>query len=163
SPNQKSLEFLRLLDANGKRLAMEGGVGLHARIIYRVENTGVFQVVATCMGSGRGTFTLTVRDALEEVARQMKLLGAGHWAVMAGRLHAEAGLYEERGNHAKAELLYRQALDIRKELLGEKHPAYAASLHNLAGVHESQGNYARAEPLYRQALDIRKELLGEKH
>ncbi|MEM9154176.1 MAG: tetratricopeptide repeat protein, partial [Cyanobacteria bacterium P01_F01_bin.33] len=59
--------------------------------------------------------------------------------------------------------LYQQALELSKELLGQKHPDVATSLNNLAALYESQGRYEQAEPLYQQALELRKELLGHKH
>ena len=64
---------------------------------------------------------------------------------------------------ARAEPLCRQALEIRKKVLGENHPEYATSLNNLASLYCAQGDYARVEPLYRQALEIRKKVLGENH
>ena len=67
------------------------------------------------------------------------------------------------GDYARAEPLYRQALEINKAVLGEKHPDYALGLSNLALLYESMGDYAQAEPLDRQALETRKKLLGEKH
>jgi len=59
--------------------------------------------------------------------------------------------------------LHKEALKIRKEVLGEKHPVYANSLNNLAICYVNIGNYALAEPLHKEALKIRKEVLGEKH
>src|SRR5204863_266388 len=64
---------------------------------------------------------------------------------------------------AHAEPLYHRALEIRKQVLGEKHPDYACSLNNLAFLYGEQGDYTRAEALFRQALQIRKQVLGEKH
>ena len=72
-------------------------------------------------------------------------------------------LYNDQGDYARAEPLYRQALEICKKVLGENHPDYATSLNNLAVLYHSQGDYARAEPLFRQALEIRKKALGENH
>lgn len=57
-------------------------------------------------------------------------------------------------DYAKAEPLYRQALEIRKKVLGENHPDTAGSLHNLAFLYESLGSYAKAGPLCREALQI---------
>ena len=57
-------------------------------------------------------------------------------------------------DYARCEPLYRQALEIRREVLGEEHPDYATSLNNLAGLYSSMGDYAHAEPLYRQTLEI---------
>jgi tetratricopeptide (TPR) repeat protein len=72
-------------------------------------------------------------------------------------------LYIINGNYAQALSLFEQALQIRQEVLGEKHPDTAESLNNIAGVYDSQGHYAKALPLYEQALQIQKEVLGEKH
>ena len=70
-------------------------------------------------------------------------------------------MLESQGDYAAARPLYEQALAIRKEVLGERHPDYATSLNNLAVLLQSQGDYAAARPLYEQALAIRKEVLGD--
>ena len=44
-----------------------------------------------------------------------------------------------QGDYAKAEPLYRQALEIRKRALGENHPGYATSLNNLAVLYKAMG------------------------
>ena len=43
------------------------------------------------------------------------------------------------GDYAKAEPLFRQALEIRKRALGENHPDYASSLNNLAVLYQRHG------------------------
>ena len=65
-----------------------------------------------------------------------------------------ACLYQAQGDYPRAEPLYRQALEIRKKVLGENHPDYAISLNNLARLYRAQGDYPRAEPLCRQAVTI---------
>ena len=87
----------------------------------------------------------------------------GHPKGQAVLLNRLAGLYETMADYARAEPLYQQALEIRKDVLGEQHPSYTTSLNNLAYLYDSMGDYARAEPLYQQALKIRKEVLGEQH
>jgi tetratricopeptide (TPR) repeat protein len=57
----------------------------------------------------------------------------------------------------------RRIVDIRREALGEKNPAYAASLNHLGRLLWSQGDLAGAQPLIEQALRIEKENLGESH
>ena len=54
-------------------------------------------------------------------------------------------------------------MNIRKEVLGDKHPDYAESLNNLAAFYVSTGQSQQALPLYREALQIREEALGKKH
>jgi hypothetical protein len=39
------------------------------------------------------------------------------------------------GNYTAAEPLYKEALAIRKKVLGENHPDYARSLNNLASLY----------------------------
>ncbi len=58
-------------------------------------------------------------------------LGENH-PDYAQSLNNLASLYEAMGDYAKAEPLYRQALEIRKRALGENHPDFAESLSNLA-------------------------------
>ena len=72
-------------------------------------------------------------------------------------------LFQAQGDYAAAKPLCEQALAIRKEVLGERHPATAISLHNLAGLLVMQGDYAAARPLYEQALAILKAVYGERH
>ena len=56
-----------------------------------------------------------------------------------------------------------QALQLSREVLGERHPDTLTSLNNLAVLYESQGRYGEAEPLFEQALQLRREVLGERH
>nr|NCR60363.1 CHAT domain-containing protein [Microcystis aeruginosa LL13-06] len=65
--------------------------------------------------------------------------------------------------YSEAEPLYKEALAIRKQQLGDNHPDTATSLNNLAALYESQGRYSEAEPLYKQALAIIKQQLGDNH
>ncbi|MGB2926365.1 MAG: tetratricopeptide repeat protein, partial [Limnothrix sp.] len=62
-----------------------------------------------------------------------------------------------------AEPLYIDALQMRKELLGDRHPDVAQSLNNIAGLYYNQEKYAEAMPLFEQALDICLEVLGVNH
>jgi CHAT domain-containing protein/tetratricopeptide (TPR) repeat protein len=62
-----------------------------------------------------------------------------------------------QGNLGRSDALLVKALEIRKTLLGEKHPDYAVALTNLARFHLFRGDYAEAEKLLQQALEIRRE------
>jgi tetratricopeptide (TPR) repeat protein len=89
-------------------------------------------------------------------------LGERHPQV-AGSLNNLAYLYQSQGRYDEAEPLYRQALELRRELLGERHPQVATSLNNLAGLYESQGRYDEAEPLYLEALAMLAQAVGTDH
>jgi tetratricopeptide (TPR) repeat protein len=80
------------------------------------------------------------------------------------RLPNQVAFYlQARGQYAVAELLYQQALEIRRQVLGEQHPDFASSLNNLAGLYKTTGRYEQAEPLYQQALEVFRQVLGPNH
>lgn len=71
------------------------------------------------------------------------------------RVLANRGLlYHSTGRYTKSEEFTKRALDMRRNLLGEKHEAYATSLNNLAMLYKDLGKYNEAEMYMRQALDI---------
>ena len=71
----------------------------------------------------------------------------------AGQLLNQTAFYlYERGQYAEAEPLYKQAMEIRRTALGERHPDYAASLNNLAMLYRRDGPARRG----RAALSSRR-------
>ncbi len=73
---------------------------------------------------------------------------------MPDSLNNLARLYLYMGDYAKAEPLFRNALEIRKRVLGENHPDYAHSLNDLAMLSYSQGQLAAAEQFLRKGLTL---------
>ncbi len=57
----------------------------------------------------------------------------------------------------------RRALEIRQEVLGKEHRAWAETAMLLARYHARSGELDRAEPLYRQASQTCERLLGKDH
>jgi len=53
-----------------------------------------------------------------------------------------AQMYFQMHDYARAETLYQQAVSIKKEVLGERHPDYALSINNLAGVYDAIGDFS---------------------
>jgi tetratricopeptide (TPR) repeat protein len=66
-----------------------------------------------------------------------------------------AGLYKAQGQHAKAEPLYKRALEIREKALGPEHPDMAACLENYASLLRNMGCPEEATPLEARAKAIR--------
>jgi CHAT domain-containing protein/Flp pilus assembly protein TadD len=81
----------------------------------------------------------------------------------ADELAEQADEQYDKGDYTKAELLQREVLSIRRELLGSAHLDVASSLNDLALVLHYTGDYDGAEPLYREALAIRRKILGSEH
>jgi CHAT domain-containing protein/tetratricopeptide (TPR) repeat protein len=74
-----------------------------------------------------------------------------------------AAVLGSQGGYTEAEPLYREALQLNREVLGPRHPQTLASIINLAAVLGSQGRYTEAEPLYREALQLHREILGPRN
>ena len=65
-----------------------------------------------------------------------------------------AALYVSQGRYDEAEPLYREALQLSREVLGERHPDTLGIMNNLAALYQSQGRYGEAEPLYTEVLQF---------
>ena len=52
-----------------------------------------------------------------------------------------------KGDHAAAELLCREALDVQRETVGNQHPHTLNSINNLGALLKDKGDLAAAEPL----------------
>ena len=74
-----------------------------------------------------------------------------------------ADVYRAQRRDRDAEGLYRQALEVRSQILGPQHQRVAVGLDNLARFYADQGSYAAAEPLYWRALEISEANLGPDH
>jgi serine/threonine-protein kinase len=74
-----------------------------------------------------------------------------------------ANLLREKGNYEEAGALYRQALAMRRKLLGNEHPSMGQNLHDLAVLLYLEGEYAKAEKTERQAIDILQKALEPGH
>jgi len=65
-----------------------------------------------------------------------------------------ANLYFEQNLLEESESYHRQALDIRRHILGDNDPAVAQSLYNLAVLYDETEKFEQAKPYYEQALKI---------
>jgi CHAT domain-containing protein/tetratricopeptide (TPR) repeat protein len=74
-----------------------------------------------------------------------------------------AGTYQRLGKYAKAETLFRKALDALRKNPGVNHPAYSSGLGAFAYLQMDLGNYAAAEKLYSEAEPLMRQQLGEQH
>jgi tetratricopeptide (TPR) repeat protein len=71
--------------------------------------------------------------------------------------------YEALGRYEVAVEMEENALNVRQELLGQKHPSTLTSMNNLALVLSGQGKYAEAEEMCRQVSELRETVLGKEH
>ena len=118
------------------------------------------------------------KQALEDLE---KTSGRNHPDV-ATMLNILALVYRDQNKYKEAANLLNDALSIREKtlglyvcnsflknvyimaaLIGENHPAVAATLNNLAVLYGKRGKYKEAEPLCKRALEIRETVLGKDH
>jgi tetratricopeptide (TPR) repeat protein len=64
------------------------------------------------------------------------------------------------GRAEEALNLCEQSLNLRLELLGEKHPDVATSYNNLAFLYQAMGRYGEAYDFYQKSISIAEESLG---
>ncbi|MEM7051616.1 MAG: tetratricopeptide repeat protein [Acidobacteriota bacterium] len=95
-------------------------------------------------------------QALEEARRQ-----APEQAEVARALSNRAFLENRGGDFAAATDLYREALERRRQAVGDLHPEVAELLNNLALALKQQDRLAEAEEMYRQTLSTQGRLYGE--
>jgi len=64
---------------------------------------------------------------------------------------------------AETEALYREALELRRQLVGDEHPYVADALINLAGIAMDQKHYDDAERYFTDGLAMRRRTQGPDH
>ena len=68
-----------------------------------------------------------------------------------------ASLYESLGKYKKYLKISETVLDLRKEVLGEKHPDTLSSLNNIAWGYYLCGNYREGIPYAQKSVEFKKE------
>lgn len=82
----------------------------------------------------------------------------------AAELLANVGRYlHKQAKDIEAERLHKQALAIRRKILGDDHPDVASSLKNLADVYSALRKYSDSERFHLEALAIREKAYGPEH
>ena len=97
------------------------------------------------------------------VDMQRALRGAEPHPDLSEVLNDMGDLLQQNGDLDGAERYFREALTMKRRLLGERHPEIAAGLENLASVLQDKESFAEAERLYKQSIDMNRELLGPNH
>lgn len=87
----------------------------------------------------------------------------GQNGITAGSYGNIGLVYRNLGEYDKALEYYFKALEIRKDVLGEKHPNTAGSYGNIGVVYHNLEDYDKALEFYNKALEIDKDVLGENH
>jgi non-specific serine/threonine protein kinase/serine/threonine-protein kinase len=101
---------------------------------------------------------------LRSLAARRAAAGTDQNLDVALALHNLGNFHSSSGRDTEAaDSFARQALEIRRSLLGEIHPRVASTLGVLGGIALDRGDLAQAETLQRQSLEIERTLYGEVH
>jgi tetratricopeptide (TPR) repeat protein len=71
-------------------------------------------------------------------------------------MHSLAAVYTLQGRYESAEKLYLEALEGRRQVLGEANPFTLYSMGDLAKVYWEQGRYEEAERLFQETLEAQR-------
>jgi len=81
----------------------------------------------------------------------------------ADELSEQATMLYQKGNYADALSLSAEALQLRREVLGERHPDTLQSFNNYAFILETLDRTIEAIPLHAKTLELSRAMLGERH
>ncbi|KAL6700281.1 P-loop containing nucleoside triphosphate hydrolase protein [Trichoderma pleuroticola] len=97
-------------------------------------------------------------------------VGMGNWAEISKReadtselLSRASGYLYDRGRWREKEVVDQRALELRRKVLGERHPHTLESIASLAAAYHYQGQHEKAKARYKEAMELRRQTLGEKH
>jgi serine/threonine protein kinase/Tfp pilus assembly protein PilF len=106
---------------------------------------------------------ITAREILDKGAEKIKRDLKGQPLIQARLMNTMGRVYQNLGLYKDATPLITEALNTRRNLLGQEHPDLAESLDSLATLLYYKGEYKDAEPPYREALAMNRKLLGNEH
>ena len=99
-----------------------------------------------------------------EVLQIDRAVSGERHADVASDLHNLAWfLHKYRGRSAEGEALSRQAVAMRRDVLGPRHPQTLSSMRQLGDILCGRGEFTAALPLYREALRVQTEVLPKGH
>jgi eukaryotic-like serine/threonine-protein kinase len=102
----------------------------------------------------RGQYALAWPSYQKALQIRRSLAGGLPDPEVATTLANLASLQENVGNLADAEASYREMLEMRRKLFGDRNPKLALALNNLGYVLTAEGRAVEAETCFRQALSI---------
>jgi serine/threonine protein kinase/TolA-binding protein len=119
--------------------------------------SGMFKV--SDPGEARGN-SITAREILDRASQDIDTGLAKDPELQAQMMGVMGQVYGNLGLYSRAHELLRQALDIRRRVLGTTHPQTLSSMDDLAWNLSREGRYNEAEKLELETLSARRRALG---
>jgi eukaryotic-like serine/threonine-protein kinase len=122
--------------------------------------SGMFKVSDPSEARGN---SITAREILERASKDIHTGLAKDPALQAEMMAVMGQVYGNLGLYVRAEPLLTKALEIRRSVLGLRHPQTLSSMDDLALNLNRQGRHREAEKLLRETIDLRRQVLGPQH
>ncbi|MFA6138331.1 MAG: tetratricopeptide repeat protein [Sulfurimonas sp.] len=107
---------------------------------------------------------LTTKDKKIELEKLLERLDTSENSELKLNLLFQiTAIYQDIGDYKQALEFQLQALKLREEILGEKHPDLATSYGRLSTIYHDMGELDKALEFQLKAIKIREKVLGEKH
>jgi tetratricopeptide (TPR) repeat protein len=106
---------------------------------------------------------VTLRESLDQAAKDVAAKFANQPEVEAKARGKIGAIYSALGEYQEAEKQYAHALEIRRRVLGGRHPETLASMYDMAKALNGVGKLRESEMMHRRVLELRRRVLGEKH
>jgi eukaryotic-like serine/threonine-protein kinase len=113
-------------------------------------------------GEARGN-SITVREVLDKASGEIGPGLTNDAETQAEMMNVMGNVYFELGLYSRAEPLFSQALNIRRRVLGDKHPDTLVSMSSLGRTLSVEGRHSEGEKLLRDALAMQQRVLGPEH
>ena len=110
-------------------------------------------------GEARGN-SVTAREILDKASKDVDNGLANDPQLQAQMMNTMGTVYENLGLFSQAEPLLRQALEIRRQMLGNSNKDTLKSMYQLSEVLTWKGNAAEAEKLCGESFEGRRTVLG---
>ena len=106
---------------------------------------------------------ITAREVLDKGAERIDKELADQPEVQARLLLTLGGVYAGLGLYPKAEALLTQSVEIRRRVLGERHPDTLRSMDRLGFLYEEEGRHKDSEKLEVETANGLRQVLGPDH
>lgn len=107
--------------------------------------------------------SIAVREVLDKASGEIGPGLANDAETQAEMMNVMGNVYFELGLYPRAETLFSQALDVRRRVLGDRHPETLVSMSNLGRTISVEGRNAEGEKLLRDALAMQQRKPGPEH
>ena len=122
--------------------------------------TSMFKVSDPSQARGN---SITAREILDKSSKEIDTGLPKDPELKAQMLDVMGKVYQGLGLYSPAEQLLKQAVEIRRSVLGPEHPDTLASIGRLARIIQSGGRYAEAEKIERELVAVEPRVFGPDH